>query len=164
MLAAFPRTVIPLIVFNVVGFGLGGDPWRIAVPQLAMPSGVAWGPTLGDIVVVIAVVVLVMDVLRAARVPLPLAYHAAAVTVLAAHVAEFLVIGAAATSVFFVLTVIAFADTATVTALSIRAAKGSAADIVTVADPPPEAEPPDRNQTPPINADRTVRGDVEQDP
>lgn len=111
VLATFPRTLIPLVVFNVVGFGLGGDPWSGLVLAVAMPSGVMWSMTLGDIVIAIALIVLFLDVLRAVRDPPGFAYHAAGVVVLAVYVAEFLAIGAAATSVFLTLTLIALVDT-----------------------------------------------------
>jgi len=118
VLATFPRTLIPLVVFNVVGFGLGGDPWSVVLAPIPMPSGVTWSTTLGDIAVAIALIVLFLDVLRAARVHLTLTYHAAGMTVLAVYAIEFLVIGAAATSVFFTLTLIALVDTALVVVVS----------------------------------------------
>ena len=51
-------TLVPLIIFNVVGFAVGGDPWSGQMFSITMVSGVMWSMTLGDAMIVLAIVIL----------------------------------------------------------------------------------------------------------
>ncbi|MHA1554555.1 MAG: hypothetical protein ACTSU0_09115, partial [Alphaproteobacteria bacterium] len=67
MIAAIPLTLIPLIAFNLIGFFSGGDPFAGQVFSVTMVSGEPWIMTLADVLIVIAIIVLFVEVVRAAR-------------------------------------------------------------------------------------------------
>ncbi len=67
MLAAIPLTLIPLIIFNVVGFAFGGDPWGSQLFSITMMSGAAWILTLADAMIVVAIIILFLEILKAAQ-------------------------------------------------------------------------------------------------
>lgn len=108
----FPLTVLPLIAYNLVGYGLSGaDPWANRLFSLPMPSGVRWTLTMGDLLIIFAIVVLFISVMRTARrTRSSILSPALSLIVAAVYVIEFMVAGAAAYSVFFILTLIAVFD------------------------------------------------------
>ncbi len=123
MLAAFPLTLIPLIAFNAIGFLVGGDPWGSEVFAITMVSGAQWSMTLADVMIVLAIVVLFLEIVRAAR-PSPntIYNHIGSTVVLVIYIVEFIVVGAAANSLFFILTTIALFDVIAGFTISIRTA------------------------------------------
>lgn len=123
MIATIPLTVIPLILFNVLGFAYGGMPWENAVFGLTMASGLDWTMSLGDLMILLAVVMLFFELLRAARpAPTTVTNHLASTVVFIIYLIEFILAGVAANSVFFILTVIALFDVAAGFTISIRTA------------------------------------------
>lgn len=123
MLAAIPLTLIPLIVFNVIGFAVGGDPWAAEIFTLTMVSGVQWTMTLGDLMIVLAILILFLEIVRAARPgPNTIYNHIVSTVVLVVFIVEFIVVAAAANSLFFILTVIALFDVVAGFTISIRTA------------------------------------------
>lgn len=123
MIKAIPLTVLPLIAYNLIGYGLAGaDPWATELIVVPMPSGAEWTLRLGDLLVALAIAMLyvevarLMDAQRGAVVNRTLS-----ILVMAAYLAEFLAAEAAAHSVFFFLTMIAMFDV--VAGFSIRAAR-----------------------------------------
>ena len=123
MITAIPLTIIPLILYNVLGFAYGGAPWANAVFGITMASGLAWTLTLGDLMIELAIVLLFFELLRAARpAPQTVTNHLASTFVFIVYLVEFIVAGVAAHSVFFILTVIALFDVAAGFTISIRTA------------------------------------------
>jgi hypothetical protein len=123
MMRAVPLTVLPLIAYNLIGYGLSGaDPWATELLAVPMPSGARWSLRLGDVLVVFAIAMLFVGVVRAAEAPRVAVLHRIlSILVLIVYVAEFLAADVAAHSVFFILTVIALADV--VAGFSIRTAQ-----------------------------------------
>ena len=66
MITAIPLTIIPLILFNAIGFSLG-DPWATVLFPLRMVSGATWSPTLADLMIVLAIAMLFFETLRSAK-------------------------------------------------------------------------------------------------
>ncbi len=123
MLAAIPLTLIPLIIFNVVGFAFGGDPWGSQLFSITMMSGAAWILTLADAMIAVAIIILFLEILKAARPgPSTVYNHIVSTVVLVVYIVEFIVVGAAANSLFFILTVIALVDVVAGFTISIRTA------------------------------------------
>ncbi len=123
MIAAIPLTVIPLILFNVLGYAYGGSPWGNVVFDLVMVSGLHWTMTLGDTMIVLAIVMLFFELLRAARpASTTVANHLASTAVFIVYLVEFVLAAVAANSVFFILTVISLFDVAAGFTVSIRTA------------------------------------------
>ena len=113
MLFAIPLTLVPLIVYNIVAFafGGGGDPWAGETFGLTMISNVRWVMTLGDLIVVLGIVCLFFEVLKSTNsTSRAITNHVLSTIVLIVYIVEFIVVGAAAQSVFFILLVIALFD------------------------------------------------------
>ena len=126
MLAAIPLTVVSLILYNAIAFGLGGggaDPWASQILSIPMLSGTRWSLPLGDLMITVAILMLFFEVMKSARASAAtIADHILSTLVLIAYVVEFIVVGAAANSVFFILTVIALFDVIAGFSISIKTA------------------------------------------
>ena len=123
MLAAFPFTVIPLIIFNLVALFVTQN-WAGPLFSIGMFSGVRWEVTMGDLMIVVGLVFLFVEMLRAtiARGE-AMANHLASVIVLLVYVVEFIVVGFAANSVFFILTAISLIDVLAGFSITTKAAR-----------------------------------------
>lgn len=119
MLLNVPLTIAPLIVYNLVMFGvLGdatgqGDPWFQPVFTIEMVSGARWTMVLGDLLVGAAMVLLFLEILKATRTgPGSTADHVLSAIVLVVYLLEFVFVAEAAHSTFFVLMLITLLDVA----------------------------------------------------
>ena len=67
-----PLTVAPLIVYNIIAFGLlGTDPgnsWVLPVATISLPSDARWSLLLGDLMIAVALFLLFFEILKATRV------------------------------------------------------------------------------------------------
>jgi len=126
MLAAIPLMIVPLIAYNMVLVGLiGGGIAGLGttVTSLSMMSGATWTMSLGDLLIVVALVLLFIEVLKATRTgPWSVIDHMFSMLVFVAFLVEFLLVRDAATQVFFILMVIAFIDVIAGFSVSIRSA------------------------------------------
>jgi len=129
MISAIPLTIVPLILYNVIAFVFAGGEatspiWQSSLFTLTLASGQPWTPTLAGLIQVVAVCLLGAEILKGVR------YHKRSVldtlvstVVMIVYVVEFLAVSAAATSTFFLLTVIAIVDVAAGGAISLGATK-----------------------------------------
>ena len=127
MLAAIPLMIFPLIAYNVLVFSPYGDlgPAVLENPVLSvsMMSGAVWTMQVSDIVIVGALLLLFVEVLKATRTgPWSVVDHLLSTLVFVAFLVEFLLVGRAATDLFFILTVVAFVDLIAGFSVSIRSA------------------------------------------
>lgn len=126
MLAAFPLMIIPLALYNIAMLGLMGDGGIAALHNdvivLSMLSGAIWSMALGDLFIVVALVVLFFEILKATGGSGSLMNHMLSMLVFIAFLVEFLLVEDAATQVFFILMTIAFIDVIGGFAVSIRSA------------------------------------------
>jgi hypothetical protein len=124
MIAAIPLTVVPLLLFNILGFVYGGSPWANVVFGLTMVSGLKWTVSLGDLMILLGLVMLFFELLRAARPgTATVTNHLASTVVFVIYRVEFILAAVAANSVFFILTVISLFDVAAGFTISIRTAR-----------------------------------------
>ena len=129
MLAAVPLTIVPLILYNVIAFVFAGGNatspiWQSELFTLTLVSGQPWTPDLADLIAVVAVVLLGTEVIKATRVHRrSVLDHLVSTVVMVVYVVEFLAVGAAATSTFFLLTVIAVVDVMAGFTISLGAAR-----------------------------------------
>ena len=134
MLGAIPLLIIPFILYNI---GLTGvieeadDPWRAELFSLPMMSGGTFALTLGDALILLALILLFIEVVKATRTSsFSVIDHLLSTLVFVAFLVEFLLVKGAAHSVFFILTVIALVDVLAGFSVSIR----SASRDVTIGD------------------------------
>jgi hypothetical protein len=125
MITAIPLTVIPLVLFNIIGFAVGGDPWSGVLFRLPLMSGLAWSVTYSDLMILLSLGFLFVETLRSAR-PARTATvtnHIISTILLIAYVVEFIVLPVAANSLFLILTAIALFDVVAGFTISIKTAQ-----------------------------------------
>lgn len=127
MITAMPLMVIPFILYNLAMLGLMGDGGLPSLQHdvivLSMLSGAMWSMALGDLFIVVALIVLFVEILKATRNGSgTLINHMLSMLVFIAFLVEFLIVQDAATQVFFILMTIALIDVIGGFAVSIRSA------------------------------------------
>jgi hypothetical protein len=126
MLQALPLTLVPLIVFNAVAFAFGGgtvSPWAGETIGITMISGARWVLTVGDLLIVLGILCLFFEVLKATNSTThSITNHVLSTIVLITYIVEFIVVRQAADSVFFILLVIALFDVIAGFSITIRTA------------------------------------------
>ncbi len=125
MLSNFPLMVIALVVYNGIAFGLGGSSsnWDAEIFALDMLSGARWDMRMGDIIIALGLLLLFFEVLKATRVgKRSVVDHLLSTLVLIAFIVEFLLVPAAASSVFFILMLMTLMDVMAGFSVSIRSA------------------------------------------
>jgi hypothetical protein len=122
-----PLLLIPLIIYNIVAFGLVGLPgtgWAEPVFHLSVVSGAVWSLTISDLLVLVALVLLFAEVVRATRTGVvSIIDHSFSSVVFVVYLVEFLVVPTAATSLFFICMAMSFMDVVAGFAVSIRTAQ-----------------------------------------
>ena len=112
-LFALPIPVFVLLAYNAVVL-LGGDP-AVRLPAVVfgapLTSGAAFTLTTGELLLLMGVVALFIEIVKATRSSMASAVdHALSALVFAAYLVEFLLVKAAGTGVFLVLTIMSFLD------------------------------------------------------
>jgi len=109
-----PLLVIPFVLYNVAAFlFFAGSPlgWGQGLFNIAMVSGTPWSITAGDFLLVIGVLMLFFEVLKSTNSGRnSIVEHMLSMVLFVAFLIEFLLVGAAASSVFFLLMVMALID------------------------------------------------------
>ena len=127
MLLAIPLLIIPFVLYNLAMVGvLGGGGVEVLESQvmsLTMLSGANWTMNLGDLFIVIALVILFFEIIKATRPgSRALLDHMFSMVLFIIFIVEFLLLPGAATQIFFILMMIAFIDVVAGFAVSIRTA------------------------------------------
>lgn len=109
-----PLLLIPLIVYNFVAFlFMGGSPagWSQQLLTIPMVSGVAWSLTAGDLLLVFGLACLFVELIKSTNTGRnSIIEHMLSVVVFVIFLVEFLLVGACASSVFFLLMIMAIVD------------------------------------------------------
>ena len=130
-LIAFPLLIVPFALYNMVVFLLNMS-FSDTLFTWTLPSQVPFAVTTGDILVMIAMFLLYLEVIKAARFGMKaLMDHMLSLALLLAMIAEFLLVPQAATTTFLLLTALSLVDVITGVSVSSRAA---AAEIVLEGD------------------------------
>ncbi|MCU0731675.1 MAG: hypothetical protein MUE84_08810 [Hyphomonas sp.] len=123
-LAALPLTVIPFILYNllmILGVDLKGSLVGEGIPMM---SGGSWVFTWGDLLILIAMVVLFIEIVKATYTgTASMIDHGLSMLVFIAFLVEFLLVSQASTSVFFLLMMAALIDVIAGFTIGIRVAK-----------------------------------------
>ncbi|MER8975599.1 MULTISPECIES: hypothetical protein [unclassified Mesorhizobium] len=126
MFSAIPLLIVPFILYNLglLGiFGSGDDPWATEMFSVRMMSGGVFSMTLGDLIVLIALIFLFVEVVKSTRTTnASIMDHLLSTFVFVAYLVEFLLVKGAAHSVFFTLMVIALIDVLAGFSVSMRSA------------------------------------------
>lgn len=123
MLFALPTLVLAVIAYNVIVF-VAQAPFDRVMFTVPMLSGVDWTFTLGDLLLTVTLLLLFVEILKSTRTGgHSLVDHALSTLVFVGCLIEFLVVPAAATSVFFTIMLIALIDVIAGFSVTIRAAR-----------------------------------------
>jgi hypothetical protein len=127
-LRALPLMVIPLILYNIVavfaGSGPATGPLSAKIFALPMLRGATWTFTWGDFILLITLVVLFAELVKATYTSsVSLIDHGLSMLVFVACIVEFLVVNQAATSVFFLIMIASLIDVVAGFTIGIRVAR-----------------------------------------
>ena len=124
MLSHLPLMAIPLVLYNLGVIGLfGTDPWDSQLFLITMISGGTWAMTLGDLLLVLALILMFVEIMKSTRTSnASLVDHMLSTGVFIIFLVEFLLVAGAASSIFFLLMLIALLDVLAGFSVSLRAA------------------------------------------
>jgi len=109
-----PLLIVPFVLYNIVAFLVfGGSPlgWSNGLFTIPMVSGTAWAVTAGDFLLVVGIVCLFIEILKSTNSSRSsIMEHMLSMVVFVLFLIEFLLAGAAASSVFFLLMVMSLID------------------------------------------------------
>ncbi len=121
-----PLLVIPFIIYNILAYTLfGGSPagWANEVLHITMVSGVTWVLSWGDLLLVVGLVCLFFEVLKSTNTGRSsIVEHMLSTLLFVVFLIEFILAGAAASSVFFLLMVMSIVDVVAGFSISITGA------------------------------------------
>jgi hypothetical protein len=123
--AGLPLLLVPFALYNILVFLVPGSSWNREIWHVNMISGGDWVLTLGDAIVAGSVVILLVEMLRAARRASrrTILDHVLSMILFVAMLVEFMTVKAVASATFFLLLVVSFVDVAAGFAVSIRTAR-----------------------------------------
>jgi hypothetical protein len=127
MLSMVPLLIIPFLVYNLGLAGLfgetGGDPFEAEAFSVIMMSGGVWTMTAGDLLIVLALLLLFVELIKSTRTSnKSIIDHVLSTFVFVAFLVEFLLVPGAAHPLFFTLMVITLVDALAGFSVSIRSA------------------------------------------
>ncbi len=127
MLGMVPLLVIPFLLYNFGLAGLfgdtGGDPFAAEAFSVTMMSGGVWTMSAGDLLIVLALVLLLVEIIKSTRKSnKSIIDHVLSAFVFVAFLVEFLLVPGAAHPLFFTLMVITLIDALAGFSVSIRSA------------------------------------------
>jgi hypothetical protein len=121
-LVGFPLLLIPLAIYNIIAFlfNLGFTDTVFTIPMM---SDARLGVTTGDLLIILSIVLLFVEILKATRFGVKsIVDHLLSFVVFVAALLEFLMVQKAATSTFLIFLVICAVDVIGGFSISIRAA------------------------------------------
>lgn len=121
-----PLLLIPLVLYNLVVFPfMGGNPagWASQLFSVPMVSGITWSLTSGDVLLVLGLACLFFEVLKSTNTGRSsVVEHMVSTLVFIIFLVEFLLVGAAGSSVFFLLMMMSIFDVVAGFSVSITSA------------------------------------------
>jgi hypothetical protein len=123
MLGSFPLSLISFAIYNMIAF-ITPVPWDYKLAAVPLQSGAEWAITLGDGLVALSLIFLLVEMIKAAGASSRNVFdHMLSTLIFVAAGVEFLLVPAAATSVFATLLFISFVDVVGGWAVTMRAAR-----------------------------------------
>src|SRR6201999_2957176 len=140
----FPLLLIPLAIYNIIVWLMPDVSFSDALAKLTLMSGAVWAITLGDVLLALSVVLLLLEVMKGARPGAKyLTDHLLSLVVFGAAAAEFVLWPKFATSIYFLLTLLALVGF--LSGISLHTRRGRVARQVApaVVEPAPAPVPSD---------------------
>jgi hypothetical protein len=155
-LIGFPLLLVPFAIYNIVAFLMPGVSWTGTLATMHVMSGADWAMSGGDVVVTLAILLLFVEMMKAARAdPRGVVDHGLSLLLFLAMLAEFLLVKQAASATFFLILVMSFFDVVGGFTLALRSRRRDG--LAEHVEPIPETvEPaPERVDSLPERAERT---------
>lgn len=122
LLRAFPFLALPVIAYNAI-IVFGGGTTGVVAGEVRLPSGDLWSVSAGDVFVVTALVLLLVELLSAGARTVSLVNHGLSLVVLMVCVVEFLLVQGCGTPEFLYITLIVAIDVLAGYSISVRLAR-----------------------------------------
>ncbi len=115
MFAAFPLLALPVIIYNLIAFTGDAASAQSAMNNplftIHMPTGAGWTVSLGDLLLAASLVVLFVELLKSTTSgKIAIINHSLSMILFIACLIEFLLVGAFATSTFFLISLMVVLD------------------------------------------------------
>jgi hypothetical protein len=123
-LLGVPLLLLPFAIYNIVVFLLPGFSWTMEVVRFPLASGGDFAITAGDLMIAGSILILLVEMLKAARLSRrSVIDHLLSMVLFVGMLIEFLLVKQVASSTFFLLLVISFVDVMGGFSISVRAAQ-----------------------------------------
>jgi hypothetical protein len=123
-LLGVPLLIFSFAIYNIVAFLLAGFSWSMQIVQFTLGSGGVVAVTAGDLIVGGSILILLIEMVKAARLSRrSIIDHILSMVLFVLMLIEFLLVPQAGTATFMLLLVISFVDVTGGFAVSIRAAQ-----------------------------------------
>jgi hypothetical protein len=110
-LIGFPLLVIPFAIYNMIAFLTPGVNWTDTVTSVGLMSGATWSVTTEDMLIGLAIILLPLEILKAARIGMrSVIDHILSMALFVVMLIEFLMLRQAGTSTFFLLMMLSVVD------------------------------------------------------
>ena len=110
-LIGFPLLIIPFAIYNMIAFLTPGVNWTDVFTSVELMSGATWTVTTEDLLVGLALVLLPLEIFKAARIGnRSIVDHILSMTLFVVMLIEFLMVRQAGTSTFFLLLMVCAVD------------------------------------------------------
>jgi hypothetical protein len=110
-LIGFPLLVIPFAIYNMIAFLTPGVNWTDTITSVELMSGANWSVTAEDMLIGLAIALLPLEILKAARIGTrSIVDHILSMALFVVMLVEFLMVRQAGTSTFFLLMMISLVD------------------------------------------------------
>jgi hypothetical protein len=122
-LIAFPLLLVPFALYNMITFLLNLD-FGTPLFSVGLMSGVRMSVTTGDLLVILSVLLLYLEILKATRLTTrAIMDHILSVILFMAMTIEFIVVQRAATATFLIMLAVSFVDVIGGFTITIRTAQ-----------------------------------------
>ena len=123
-LIGFPLLLVPFAIYNIIAFLMPGVSWSGTLTTVHMASGADWTMSAGDMLIVLAVLLLFGEVMKSTRIGMrTVVDHGLSLILFLGMLVEFLLVKQAASATFFLLLVISFIDVIGGFAVTLRSAQ-----------------------------------------
>ncbi|HSL80688.1 MAG TPA: hypothetical protein VK877_13620, partial [Pseudolabrys sp.] len=107
----FPLLLVPFAIYNIIAFLMPGVSWTGTVSTVHMVSGADWTMSAGDMLLVLAILLLFGEIMKSTRIGVrTVVDHALSLILFLGMMVEFILVKQAATATFFLLLVVSFID------------------------------------------------------
>jgi hypothetical protein len=120
----FPLLLIPFAIYNIVAFLMPGVSFTEPVIAVPMLSGGEWKISVGDLLLMLGILLLFVEIVKATRLGMrAIVDHMLSLVLFIAMLGEFVMVARVATSTFFLLVLLSFVDVISGFSVTIRTAQ-----------------------------------------